>query len=575
MNEFVWKIGGEAGFGIMTTGATFGKVATHQGYDVFEYAEFPSLIRGGHNTYEVVVANHRVNATRAPIDLLVCLNEDTYAFHKDRVKDDGVIVYDEAEFTIEKGTRILVHIPFKQILKEEDSPEVVKNTIALGASLALMGWGIEQLYAIIADQFAKKGEAVIKENQDVAARGYNEVIEHYKDKVREVFSSAGKEKKVVLAGNDAFALAAIAADCRVYVAYPMTPASSVLTTLAAYAQKTGMVARHSEDEIAVVNTALGSAFAGARSAVGSSGGGFALMTEAISFAGIAEIPIVVFLSMRPGPATGMPTWTEQGDLLFAVHAGHGEFPKIVLAPGDVEEMFALTLKAFDIADKYQTPVIVLADEELSESRMSLPLPMLEKIIAGYAPERGKIVHEVAEEKYLRYHITDDGISPMLIPGQVGKFYKSNSYEHVEDGHTTEEAADRIAQVDKRTRKQITYVHKDFALPEIYGDRDAADVVFVSFGPNKGIILDAMTMLEGDFKTAYIHFTHVYPMDEEKIAPLFSAKKRYMLVENNSTGQFGKLLRQECGVHIKEKFLKYDGRPIWPEELVAYVRQQSI
>ncbi|PJE68420.1 hypothetical protein COU94_02135 [Candidatus Shapirobacteria bacterium CG10_big_fil_rev_8_21_14_0_10_38_8] len=268
----------------------------------------------------------------------------------------------------------------------------------------------------------------------------------------------------------------------------------------------------------------------------------------------------------------MPTWTEQGDLLFAVNAGHGDFPKIVLAPGDVQEMFELTVKAFDLADIYQTPVIVLSDKFLSESHQSLDLQKISDFSKNYKPNRGKIVAQVQGQTYQRYQVTDDGISPMLIPGAKGIFYQSNSYEHLENGYTTEAADERIKQADKRNRKLETYLKKDFQKPEIYGDFNKSEIVFISWGSNKGPILEAMKELEN---ASLIHFTHVYPLDQGILIPFFPEGKRYILVENNQTGQFGRLLRGETGIEIKEKLLKYDGRSFWPEEIIKYVKPRRI
>ena len=304
------------------------------------------------------------------------------------------------------------------------------------------------------------------------------------------------------------------------------------------------------------------------------------MVEAVSLAGVTETPIVIFLSQRPGPATGMPTWTEQSDLLFTVHAGHGEFPKIVLAPGDVEEMIELTAKAFNLADVYQLPVVVMSDMFLSEGHKSVSKKFVDDFIANYKVNRGKLLKEITNDKlqmtnqvqnsnvksknFLRYKITEDGISERLIPGIPGYYFQANSYEHLEDGHTTEEAKPRIDQVDKRNKKWQTYLEKDFSLPKVYGDLEKAETVLVSWGSVKGSIIEAQKTLEN---TAFIHFNHVYPLDKDKIRKLFSAKKRYILLENNSWGQMGKLLAMETGVEIEEKILKYDGRPIWTEEII--------
>ncbi|MDO8496912.1 MAG: 2-oxoacid:acceptor oxidoreductase subunit alpha [bacterium] len=572
--KFLWKIGGEAGFGIMTTGLSFAKIATQSGYHIFDYAEYPSLIRGGHNTYDVLVSDEEVWTSQIAIDMLVCLNKDTYTLHKSRLKESSIVVYDPEMFEITDNVQ-KISVPLKSMIKEAKAFQIMVNTITLGASAGLLGADEEVLYGMIETQFAKKGEKVVEYNRDFAKKGYDYILEHYQAMVTPILKKRSQiETKLVMTGNEAFSYGAIVAQCRFFSGYPMTPTSNVLTQLAGWQEKSGMVVRHSEDEIAVINTALGASFAGARSAVATSGGGFALMVEAISYAGVAEIPIVIFLGQRPGPATGMPTWTEQGDLLFACHAGHGEFPKIVLAPGDVNEMIEMTAEAFDLADIYQTPVIVISDKFVCESHKSVPKMNVDLFSKSYQPNRGKLIHEVPPEKYLRYKISDDGISPRLIPGIKGSFYQANSYDHIEDSHTTEDGELRKLQVEKRGRKWDTYLKTHYKLPTIYGDITTATHVFIAYGPNKGSIKEAQKLLkEKGIETAFIHFTHVYPLDRQKVRDIFAMTKdkKCILVENNSQGQFGKLLAMEAGIEIEEKILKYDGRPIYPEEIVASIK----
>ena len=586
MIDFSWLIGGEAGFGIMTTGVVFSKIATRSGYNIFDYVEYPSLIRGGHNAYEVHVSDNEVSHLNPTIDILVCLNKETYEKHKHRLTSSSLVIFDQDEFEVKEDIKKII-IPFKKILSDLKGLPVMKNTIALGVSIGLLGGDINELLKIVEEQFAKKGETVINFNRQFVQAGSDEIKKNYSDSILNYLIKKSAEEKLVMTGNDAFSLGSVIADCRVYSAYPMTPSSSVLTNLAAWQEEVGMVTRHAEDEISVINTAIGASYAGVRSAVGTSGGGFALMVESISFAGITEIPTVVFIAQRPGPATGMPTWTEQGDLLFSVFSGHGEFQKVVLTPGDNEEMIELTAKAYNLADIYQLPVIVMSDMLLSESHKTVSKKFVDDFISKYKVDRGKLFGQdssfvktfpvakalrdksESKQKYLRYQITDDGISPRLIPGTPGYFYQANSYEHVEDGHTTEEAQSRIDQVDKRARKWATYLSHDFAMPKVYGDLEKSEIVFVSWGSNKGAVLQAQKLLfeKGTF-SAFIHFNHIYPLDKEKVTALLNQNKRYILVENNSWGQFGKLLTMETGVEIKEKFLKYDGRPIWAEEIVA-------
>lgn len=564
-------IGGEAGYGIITTGLLVSKLAAKAGKHAFDYVEYPSLVRGGHNAYTVAICDDTVRALKSTIDLLVCFNHDTFELHKHQLAENAIIMYDPDEFKADTTCKT-VEVPFRAILKEGNGSFTMKNTVLLGSLLALLDGNIDWLYENMSKQFEKKGPKVVEFNKFFVKAGYDYLQQHYKNLIKPVLGKTETaDKQMVLSGNDAFSMGAVLADCRFYAAYPMTPSSTVLTTMASWQDKAQIVVRHAEDEIAVINTALGASFAGVRAAVGTSGGGFALMVEGVSLAGITETPIVIFLSQRPGPATGMPTWTEQGDLLFAVHSGHGEFPKIVLAPGDVEEMIELTAKAFNLADIYQTPVIVMSDMLLSESHKNMSVARFNEIATSYVINRGALISDPDKSPYLRYAVTESGISPRLIPGAAGTFYQANSYEHEEDSHTTEHAKPRIEQVNKRARKIDTYYANHFVSPRTYGDVEGADKVIVCWGSTKGAALEAMKIMSGHgHAIACIHFTHVYPFEPKHIIPFFPFGREYILIENNSHAQFGRLLRQETGIEIDKKFLKYDGRPISPEEIVEYV-----
>lgn len=573
--QFLWKIGAPAGYGVMTTGLSMSKIATRSGLHIYDYTEYPSLIQGGHNTYEVNMSLRDLTMTKQAIDCLVCLTPDTYALHQHRLHDNSIIVYDPSQGDPDMSG-LKVSVPFQELLTNLKASKIMNNMIALGSSIAIMGGNLEVVTKMIEQQFAKKEPEIAEMNIACAAAGFNYVTEHYANKIVPILNSAQPPAvpPAVLDANTAFSLGAVEADCRFFAAYPMSPSSSVVEILASWQDKTGMVVRHAEDEIGVVNEALGASFAGARSAIATSGGGFALMVETVSYAGVAEQPLVLFLAQRPGPATGMPTWTEQGDLLFAAHAGHGEFPKIVLAPGDASEMLELTPFAFNLADIYQTPVIVLSDKLISEAHMCISQDWVASLLKTHPVDRGETI-ESTEAPYFRYQDQEDGISPRLIPGHPGMFYQSNSYEHNQDSHTTEESNERIAQVNKRARKIDTYFAKHWHAPKVYGDIETAEVVFVSWGGTKGAIQAAQILLgEQNRNNAFIHFTHVYPLKAADILPLFAHNKRYILVENNSTGQLGQLLRMQTGIDLTERLLKYDGRPIFPEEIIAFVDRQT-
>ncbi|MEI7652931.1 MAG: 2-oxoacid:acceptor oxidoreductase subunit alpha [bacterium] len=587
--HYTWKLSGEAGFGITSIGYAFTRLCTRQGFYAFDYSEFPSLIRGGFTSHELIISDTPVSTLKHDIDLLIALRQDSFDRDKDRLTPDSIVLYDDEEVKV-SGDFIAIPMPYRAIKLKHKAYQVMVNTVSVGATYALLGWDFTQVQEMIIEDFAKKGQGVIDFNEALAKEGFEHMNQFKIQNVK--FKSgfealqnrlkpiANKKEKLVMTGNDAFSYASVMAGVGAYTAYPMSPASSVLATLAAWQPKTGMVVRHVEDEISAINQALGFSFTGVRTATGTSGGGFSLMVEGVSYAGIAEIPIVIFIAQRPGPATGLPTWTAQADLLCAVHAGHGEFPKIVLAPGDVREMIELTTKAYDLADIYQTPVIILSDKLLSESHESVDLEIVRKIQTEYVPNRGKIVSQTSQSPYLRYRDSSDGISELLIPGvQSPHHWQANSYEHLEDTHTTEVASEVVKQSDKRARKRHVYLgdqdylgerYLGFEMPHMYGD-SSAPIVLVCWGGTKSVVCAAHAELaRRDVHVGVMHFTHVYPLSS-KVRDLFDPLKRYILVENNSEAQLGTLLRGELGIDIGRSkddcILKYDGRPLLIEDIV--------
>lgn len=577
MLDITVKIGGEAGFGIMTTGLLLGKIATREGFHAFEYSEYPSLIRGGHNVIEIRISDEEVYSQAKTVDILVCLNLDTYNLHCGEVKEGGVIVYDADRIPqdkLKKSAKKLshVHVPFMKILRDNRLSTVMLNNIAIGVIMHILGADINILHSLIEENFAKKNQEIIDKNKLAAHLGYESGQKSlpggYKIKLSK---KQNPPARLYLSGSEMIGFAAICAGCKFYAAYPMTPSSGLLHYLAQKSNQSGMVVKHAEDEISVINMALGASWTGVRSMVGTSGGGFALMVESVSLAGITETPIVIVMGQRPGPATGMPTWTEQGDLLFVVHSGHGEFPKIVLAPGDGQEAFQLTVKAFNLADKYQTPVFIMGDKCLQEGHQSIDKFKVQSRFDRDKIDRGKLLSQeelLKLKEYKRYLITDDGISPRAIPGLKGSLHQSNSYEHGQDGHTTEDAQKRIDQVDKRNRKSETYLKEDFELPHLYGNKEK-ELTLISWGSNKAPILQAMKDSGGAFN--YLHFNHLWPLDKIKIRNILNSLKKTLLVENNSHAQFGQLLTMVTGFEIENKLLKYSGRPIYPEEILEAVK----
>src|SRR3989344_2499768 len=551
MLDITVKIGGEAGFGIMTTGLLMGKIATRSGYHAFEYPEYPSLIRGGHNVIEIRISDEKVYSQEKKVDILVCLNKDTYLLHKNEVKEGGIVILDESKVDITKEkisdkNITYINLPLAQIIQEAKLSNVMINNIALGAIVHVAGADFKILEDLITQIFAKKGQEVIDKNEQAAKLGLDHLAQAY---------AAGYQIKIprkteitprmYVSGNEMIGLAAIAAGCKFYCAYPMTPSSALLHFMAGKAEKHGLVVKHAEDEIAVINMAVGASWAGARSMVGTSGGGFALMVEGVSLAGITETPIVIIMGQRPGPATGMPTWTEQGDLLFIIHEGHGEFPKIVLAPGDAEEAYRLTREAFNFADIYQTPVFIMGDKYIQEGHQSVDEFTITNIqIPG---NRGKLLTQdqliSAAGKYQRYALSPDGISPRALPGMKNSLHQSNSYEHREDGHTTEEAGERVDQVNKRNKKLDTFLENHAKLPVIYGSKEAP-LTLISSGSMKAPILQAMK--DSNYLFNYLHFSYIWPLPKDQLTELLMTFKSTLLVENNSQAQLGQLITMVTG-----------------------------
>jgi len=557
---FTFKIGGEAGFGIMSSGLIFSKAAVRSGFYIFDYVEYPSLIRGGHNVVQISISPKPVRSQRESTDFLVALNQETIDFHKKELTKGAGILYDKEQGSSIKNIKQKVEgfsIPIRRLAIESAGSASMKNTVALGASLYLLGGDIKYLKDLTKELFAKIGEGIVKKNQKAILAGYNYAKEHYKDKIKDVLKPKKKtDPKIVLSANEAIALGAISAGVQFVAIYPMTPISNILHTLSPLQEKFGFCYQQPEDEISGINMAIGASFAGARSMVATSGGGFCLMTEAYGLAGITETPLVIIEGMRGAPATGLPTWTEQGDLRFLLHAHQGEFPKIILAPGDAEEAFYLTMKAFNLAEKYQTPVVVLVDKYICESHISLP-PFDYK---NYKIDRGKLVLK-KQKNYLRYKIENDGISPRSIPG-VGNYFIANSDEHDEVGYSCEESDNRIKQMKKRMKKLITCQESDLIPPRLFGPKQA-DITLVSWGSNKGPILDAL----GEFNNVnFLHINWINPFPSKIVKNILSKSKHIIDIECNYSGQMAGIIREKTGIEIKDKLLKYDGRPFYPEEI---------
>ena len=583
-SELRIKIGGAAGLGIKAAGQTLARSFVAAGLEVFDLTEYPSLIRGGHNTYTLRVSPRPISSHVEAVDVLIALDRQTVDVHLDEVIDGGAVIFDP-EVTSTEGwlpnPRVRpVPVPLGKFAKESGGP-IMANTVALGAALGLVHFPLMFLVDSLREQFAHKKPEIAEQNAAAASVGYGYVTKLAGDFWMAVEPLPGQPKRLLVDGNEAVGLGALAAGIGLYAAYPMTPASSILHFMAAHEREAGVVVKHTEDEIAAMNMVVGAAFTGTRAMCASAGGGFALMVEAFGMAGVSESAVVVGVLTRPGPATGLPTWTEQSDLRYVIHASQGEFPRVVLAPGDRTDAFELTWKAFNLADQLQTPVIILGDSYLSDNRQSVPMFDLDAVTI----DRGKLVTEgdVTEHseavdeagRYLRYKLTDDGVSTRVLPGVTGAIQLSNSYEHDEYGYgSAGEPADmRAAQNEKRMRK-LELARTLVPPPVTFGvDVAEADVAVLCFGTTKGPVLEAMRWLEPDgVKVAVMQVVTVWPFPADEVSAFLAAAKRSVIIEGNYTGQLQGLVREQCLRDVDETLHRYDGRPFSPEMVYAKLKE---
>ncbi len=566
INEFNWKIGGEAGEGIMVTGLIFAKSCAKLGLEVFNYAEYPSRIRGGHNCYQVKAQDKKPVTAEKEIDILVALNKETIELHLNEMSSEGIIIYDSNLKDLSINFEGLYPVPMEEIALKSGG-KITKNNVSLGVTAAILDMPLDAINLSVTKAFKDKGEKVLHMNLLAVKEGYDFVQQNPPKKRSCIVNKKEFLKKYVMTGNEAIALGAIKAGLKLYAAYPMTPASSILHFLAPLERKYRIVVKHTEDEISAILTAIGASYAGIRSMAATSGGGFSLMAEALGMAGITETPLVIAECMRPGPSTGMPTWTEQGDLRFVIHASQGEFIRIILTPGDIAEAYHLIQVSFNLAEKYQIPVILLSDKFLSESSESIDdLKQLD-----LPKERGKRLKEVPQN-YKRYDLSvEDGISWRAFPPSPNGMHLANSDEHDEYGLVTEESELRVKMVNKRM-KRLEHIKSDVPKPVLYGDVKS-DISLIGFGSVKNPVLRAIEYLKKEgISVNYLHCLCPHPFVPENYYEFVKSAKRLICIENNFFGQFAGILQENLNIRIKEKLLKYDGRPFFPDEIVDYVRK---
>ncbi len=578
--ELSFMIGGFAGQGVQTVGDAFTRICTGMGLYVFINLEYPSNIKGEHNYLQIMVAEDPVGSHTTGVDILLALDKKTVNLHKDKVVPGGAIIFDgesgevspvDRGLTVEDINRDdiqIIDLPLLKIAKDAGGTVKMINSIGLGAVLGLLHFDVEILEARLKKALSRLDEKIIEQNINGARKAYGLTAEKYSVE----FDSEIKKDapgRMLLTGNDAVSMGALKAGMKFYSSYPMTPSSALLAYFSKRAKEYDMVSILTEDEISAAGMALGASFAGVRSMTGTSGGGFCLMTEHFGLAGITETPLVILEGQRPGPATGLPTRNEQGDLKFVLSASQGDFPRVVVAAGDPEEAFYLTFDAFNLADIYQIPVIILTDKHVGESFFTFePFD-----VEGLKIDRGEILSEEelsGIDDYKRFRVTDTGISPRALPGTPGGIHKATGNEHTEYGYVSEDADNRAAQTEKRMRKTASLDVNSSGV-KLYGNPDA-EITIVGWGSTKPVILDAMKALKkkhGD-KFNFLQVVFMEPFPAERVTGILSKSKLGILVENNSTGQLGDVIREKTGIAFNHKLLKYNGRQFFRDELAGLI-----
>ena len=554
-------LGAEAGRGVQSMEYVLTHVLKHAGYHVFGTKEYMSRVRGGSNSTEIRVSSSRVAAFVDRIDILIPLDAAAIEHLEHRIGPDTIILGDREKLG---EAHPIVDVPFTRIATEIGNA-IYANTIAVGAVLGLLKVRPEVLDEYLTRFFAKKNPEVIQKNIEAGRKGH-EIGSDLGRPGRidiDIPSHSEVQSEMFLDGAEAVALGAIAGGCNFIGAYPMSPSTGVLTYLSQHARQFGIIAEQVEDEISGINMAIGAWYAGARALVSTAGGGFSLMTEGLSLAGITESPLVVHLGQRPGPATGLPTRTEQGDLHLALYAGHGEFPRAIFAPGTLADAYQLIRKAFDLADKTQCPIFVLTDQFLVDSYYNTP--DLGDVLTGVVKCFVK-----TEADYGRYAMTSNGVSPRGVPGFGEGLVVLDSDEHDEQGHITESMAVRTQMMDKRLSK-LGLLKAESIPPELIGPGDY-QILLIGWGSNYHVVREALQLANRD-DVAFLYFRQVYPLHLSTTGYMERAA-RTVSVENNATGQFADVIQLQTGITVNDKILKYDGMPFSVEELAEQIGELS-
>jgi 2-oxoglutarate ferredoxin oxidoreductase subunit alpha len=561
-----FMVGGEAGQGVQSVGLMLAKALARGGYHVFADQDYESRIRGGHNFFRVRAKDSVVGAIAEPVDVLLALNKESIDLHQKELADKGTIVFDREKIKDISSDGNFFGVPLDSLAEEKAGNKIMANTVAMGAALGLVEYNLEILDGVLRDHFGA-GE-VGEDNVKAVRAGYDYARENFRGDFDRRLRPIGDVKRMLLNGNEAISLGAIAAGCKFISAYPMTPATSIMEYLASKSRELDLVVVHAEDEISAMNMVIGAGYAGVRAMTATSGSGFCLMVEGLGLAGITETPIVAVDAQRPGPAVGLPTRVEQGDLEFVLYAHHGEFPRAVLAPATIEDAFWLTVKAFNLAEKYQLPVILLTDHVLATSYTTVDGFDLSRVTI----DRGDLFSDGEQAKpegYKRHKITGSGISPRAFPGLGEALVITDADEHDEEGHLTEDAQIRTEQVEKRLRK-LAGLKEDISAPALYGPQKA-ETTLVGWGSTYGALREAVDILnQARVSANLLHLSELWPFPAEAVAAALDTAQNSYVIENNATGQLAHLIRAETGKKVSGKILKYDGRPFTPEYIAAKI-----
>jgi 2-oxoglutarate ferredoxin oxidoreductase subunit alpha len=572
-DEISVRITGEAGQGTQTIGDALSHIFKSAGYHLFAYQDFMSRIRGGNNFFEIRVSTKPVHSPRRKPDIIICLDKLSLDISKKELAIDGMLIVDKTKFGMVELEESMYDVAFNEIALRVANDALYSNSIACGLIAGIAGLDFAFVEQGMKAVFGRKSKEIIRNNISSARAGFDLGLENPRKKMF-LLPAVEKDRLATLAddilldGSSAIALGAIKAGCKFYTAYPMSPSTNIMNIVAEHAAQEHIVVEQAEDEIAAINMAIGASFAGSRAMTSTSGGGFCLMAEGLSLAGMTETPIVIVDAQRPGPATGFPTRTEQADLDFVLSAGHGEFARVVYAPGSAKQAYLLTIRAFNIAEKYQIPVIILSDQHLQDSATDAPAldqSMITKRFIISKEESADIT------SYKRYALTDSGISPRAVPSWIQDVMYVDSDEHDESGHITEDAEIRKQMVQKRLHKKLHGLLKELEQPTSFNTNDAR-VILLGFGSTLGILQEAAQALEKR-KVGFVHLSQVWPFPSDEMLKLLSGARMIINIENNAQGQLARLLRRETGIKVGKSILKYDGRPFDIDSVIEIIKPE--